>query len=115
MAPGCRRKRITRDLPAPHGPAGLRRAKCSQQGEILGIKQPHVLTITDDAVADGGETIILDAASTDPALTAPTLTLTITDNEVPVPALPVGGALLLGLLLLWRGAARVRQLDEGRA
>ncbi len=34
--------------------------------------------------------------------------ITITE-AVPTPALPLGGALLLGLLLAWRGAVRVRQ------
>ena len=62
---------------------------------------------------NGGATVILEAASTNPALTAPPLTLTIEDNDaVPVPALPVGGALLLGMLLLWCGAARARMRGE---
>ena len=34
--------------------------------------------------------------------------ITITE-AIPTPALPVGGALLLGLLLAWRGAVRVRR------
>ena len=52
---------------------------------------------------------MLDAESVNPELTAPPLTLTIEDNDVvPVPALPVGGALLLGALLVWRGAVRAR-------
>ena len=76
------------------------------EGETEGTA---TISVIDDAEEDGGETIILDAESTNPALTAPPLTLTIEDNDaVPVPALPVGGALLLGVLLLWLGAARVR-------
>ena len=66
------------------------------------------ITVIDDAEVDGGEIIVLDATSANPTLTAPPLTLTIEDNDVPVPALPVGGVLLLGALLLWRGAVRAR-------
>ncbi len=41
------------------------------------------------------------------------LTLTIEDNDVtPVPALPLGGAMLLGLLLTLLGAVRVGQLPR---
>ena len=36
--------------------------------------------------------------------------ITITE-AVPTPALPLGRALLLGLLLAWRGAMRVRRRD----
>ena len=76
------------------------------EGETAGTV---TITVTDDAEDDDGETIVLDAESTNPALTAPPLTLTIEDNDaVPVPALPVGGALLLGMLLLWLGATRAR-------
>ena len=61
----------------------------------------------------------LDAESENPTLTAPPLALTIGDSDVtPVPALPVGealllwalllGALLLGVLL-WRGAGAKRE------
>ena len=39
------------------------------------------LTIIDDTADDDGETIILNAASSNPALTAPELTLTIADND----------------------------------
>ena len=54
------------------------------------------LTVIDDAEDDDGETIVLHAASTSPALTAEPLTLTIEDNDVtPVPALPLLGQLLL--------------------
>ena len=35
-----------------------------------------------------------------------TYTVTVTRAALPVPALPVGGAVLLGVLLLWRGALR---------
>lgn len=74
------------------------------------------ITVIDDAEDDDGETIVLDAESDNPALTAQTLTLTIEDNDVmPVPALPVGGVLLLGALLLWRGALRARGRDGGQA
>jgi hypothetical protein len=66
------------------------------------------ITIVDDTEVDDGETIVLDATSANPPLTAPPLTLTIEDNDVPVPALPMGGALLLAALLLWRGAVRAR-------
>ena len=53
------------------------------EGETTGTA---TITITDDAEDDDGETIVLDAESTNPALTAP-LTLTIEDNDaVPVPA-----------------------------
>ena len=73
------------------------------------------ITVTDDPEEDGGETVILEAASTNPALTAPPLTLTIEDNDaVPVPALPVGGALLLGMLLLWCGGPRGRACGASR-
>ena len=54
------------------------------EGETTGTA---TITITDDAEDDDGETIVLDAESTNPALTAPPLTLTIEDNDaVPVPA-----------------------------
>ena len=46
------------------------------------------IRVTDDTVSEGDETIILDATSTNPALTANTLVLTITDNDVPPPAAP---------------------------
>lgn len=39
------------------------------------------ITVIDDADDDDGETIVLDAASVNPALTAATLTLTIEDND----------------------------------
>ena len=46
------------------------------------------ITVIDDAEEDGGETIVLGAAGTNPSLTA-SLTLTIEDNDVtPVLALP---------------------------
>ena len=63
------------------------------------------ITVIDDAEDDDGETIVLDAASTSPALTAEPLTLTIEDNDVtPVPALPLLGQLLLALGLTGAGA-----------
>ena len=70
------------------------------------------VTIT---VIDDGETIVLDAASTTPALTAEPLTLTIEDNDVmPVPALPRQRVLWLGLLLTVLGAAGLRLRDRPR-
>ena len=39
------------------------------------------ITVDDDAVDDDDETIVLDASSSNPALTADTLTLTIEDND----------------------------------
>ena len=44
------------------------------------------ITVTDDAEEDGGETIILDAESTNPALTPEPLTLTIEDDDAAPPA-----------------------------
>ena len=66
------------------------------------------ITVIDDAEADDGETIVIDAASTTPALTADQLTLTIEDNDAtPVPALPLLGQLLLALGLTGAGARRL--------
>ena len=50
---------------------------------LLGAQSFGTATIrvTDDSVDDDGETIVLDAASTDPPLTAQRLTLTIADND----------------------------------
>ena len=80
------------------------------EGETAGTV---TITVTDDAEDDAGETIVIDAESTNPALTAEQLTLTIEDNDVtPVPALPRGGAMLLGLLLTLLGAVRVRMQDR---
>ena len=71
------------------------------------------ITVTDDAEDDDGETIVIDAESTSPALTAEPLTLTIEDNDVtPVPALPLRGVLLLGLLLTLLGAVRMRMRER---
>ena len=71
------------------------------------------ITVTDDAEDDAGETIVIDAESTSPALTAEPLTLTIEDNDAtPVPALPLGGAMLLGLLLTLLGAVRMRMRER---
>ena len=76
------------------------------EGETSGTA---TIAVTDDAEHDPDETIVLAAESVNPELTAPPLTLTIEDNDVvPVPALPVGGALLLGALLVWPGAVRAR-------
>ena len=78
------------------------------EGETAGTV---TLTVIDDSEIEDGETIVLGAESTTPVLTAPPLTLTIADNDAepePVPALPVGGALLLGFLLVWRGVVCVR-------
>ena len=80
------------------------------EGETAGTV---TITVTDDAEDDAGETIVLDAESTNPALTAEPLTLTIEDNDVtPVPALPLGGVLLLGLLLTLLGAVRMRMRER---
>ena len=80
------------------------------EGETAGTV---TITVTDDAEDDAGETIVIDAESTSPALTAEPLTLTIEDNDVtPVPALPLGGAMLLGLLLTLLGAVRMRMRDR---
>ena len=80
------------------------------EGETAGTV---TITVTDDAEDDAGETIVIDAESTSPALTAEQLTLTIEDNDVtPVPALPLGGAMLLGLLLTLLGAVRMRMRDR---
>lgn len=66
------------------------------------------ITIIDDAEDDDAETIVIVAESTNPALTAATLTLTIEDNDAtPVPILPLGGAMVLGLLLTLLGAVRM--------
>ena len=68
------------------------------------------LTVTDDAEDDAGETIVIDAASTAPALTAEPLTLTIEDNDVtPVPTLPLLGHLLLALGLTAAGSRWTHQ------
>ena len=48
------------------------------EGETAGTA---TLMIVDDAVADHGETIVIDAASTNPGLSAETHTSTITDND----------------------------------
>ena len=80
------------------------------EGETAGTV---TITVTDDAEDDDGETIVINAESTNPALTAEPLTLTIEDNDVtPVPALPLGGAMLLGLLLTLLGAVRMRMWDR---
>ena len=79
-------------------------------GETAGTA---TITVTDDAEDDDGETIVIDAESTSPALAAEPLTLTIEDNDVtPVPALPLGGAMLLGLLLTLLGAVRMRMRER---
>ena len=80
------------------------------EGETAGTV---TITVTDDAEDDAGETIVIDAESTSPALTAEPLTLTIEDNDVtPVLALPLGGAMLLGLLLTLLGVVRMRMRDR---
>ena len=56
------------------------------EGERTGAA---TLTIADDTEVDPGETIVLDAASTNPVLSSNTLTLVIADNDVtPPPLLP---------------------------
>ena len=80
------------------------------EGETAGTV---TITVTDDAEDDAGETIVIDAESTSPALTAEPLTLTIEDNDVtPVPALPLRGVLWLGLLLTLLGAVRMRMRER---
>ena len=54
------------------------------EGETEGTA---TITIVDDAVDDAGETIILNASSGTPALTAAPLTLTIADNDGPATSL----------------------------
>ena len=62
------------------------------------------LTVVDDEEAEDEETVVIEAASDDPPLSAAPLTLAIKDDDLkPVPALPLGGLMLLGLLLAWRG------------
>ena len=76
------------------------------EGETAGTV---TITVTDDGEDDAGETIVIDAESTNPALTAAQLTLTIEDNDVtPVPALPLLGQLLLALGLLAGGVRQAR-------
>ena len=73
------------------------------------------ITVIDDGEDDDGETIVLYAASTTPALTAEPLTLTIEDNDVtPVPALPLLGQLLLALGLGAAGARVTRSRQARR-
>ena len=80
------------------------------EGETAGTV---TITVTDDAEDDDGETIVIDAESTSPALTADQLTLTIEDNDMtPVPALPLRGVLLLGLLLTLLGAVLMRMRTD---
>ena len=77
------------------------------EGETAGTV---TITVTDDAEADDGETIVIDAESTTPALTAEPLTLTIEDNDVtPVPTLPLLGHLLLALGLTAAGSRWTHQ------
>ena len=54
------------------------------EGETAGTV---TITVTDDAEDDDGETIVIDAESTSPALTADQLTLTIEDNDGPLPTM----------------------------
>ena len=54
------------------------------EGETAGTV---TITVTDDAEDDDGETIVMDAESTSPALTAEPLTLTIEDNDGPAPTM----------------------------
>ena len=86
------------------------------EGETAGTV---TITVIDDSEIEDGETIVLGAESTTPALTAPPLTLTITDNDavpMPVPALPLLGQLLLALGLAGAGAMRlVRPSRHGGA
>ncbi len=49
------------------------------------------VTIVDDAVEDPGETIVIDASSVNPALTADPLTLTIADNDKAMNLMPSFG------------------------
>ena len=45
----------------------------------------------------------------------PLVALALTMMGAAVPALPLGGVLLLGALLLWRGALRAHRRDGGHA
>ena len=58
------------------------------------------IRVTDDSTDDDGETIVLDAASTDPPLTAQRLTLTIEDNDDAPSANPY--ATLIAKMYEWR-------------
>ena len=79
-------------------------------GETAGTA---TITVTDDAENDDGETIVIDAESMSPVLIAEPLTLTIEDNDgTPVPALPLRGVLLLGLLLTLLGSVRMRMRER---
>ena len=74
------------------------------------------ITVIDDAEDDDGETIVLAAESTSPALTAEPLTLTIEDNDVtPVPTLPLLGHLLFALGLTAAGARWTHQRQRAPA
>lgn len=53
------------------------------------------LSVIDDATDDDGETVVIEAASSNPALSALPLTLTIADNDA-VPGTPRGLALAAG-------------------
>ena len=100
---GAARRRSTPTTRCP-------RPRTLAAGETAGTV---TVTVTDDAEDDDGETIVIDAESTSPALTAEPLTLTIEDNAVtPVPALPLRGVLLLGLLLTLLGAVRMRMRER---
>jgi hypothetical protein len=76
----------------------------------------RMLVVADD-VPDGGagagppETLVL--FGTVDGIEIGDLTFTLWDASVP--ALPVGGVLLLGALLTWQGARRARRRDGGRA
>ena len=59
------------------------------EGETEGTA---TIAVIDDAVADDGETIVIDAASDTPALRAETLTLTIADNDEPATMLTLAAA-----------------------
>lgn len=78
-----------------------------ETGETTGTT---MLMVTADDLPDGGtgtnrgETLVL--FGTIDGMKIGDLTFTIWDAAVP--ALPVGGVLLLGALLLWRGAVRAR-------
>ena len=81
-----------------------------EAGETTGTT---MLMVTEDDLPDGGtgtnrgETLVLFGTVDDVEIGD--LTFTIWDAAVQ--ALPVGGVLLLGALLLWRGAARARGRD----
>ena len=85
-----------------------------EAGETTGTS---TLMVTADDLPDGGtgtnrgETLVLFGSVG--GMEIGNLTFTIWDGAVP--ALPMGGVVLLAALLLWRGAVRARRRDGGQA